>query len=158
MFNSFLFLYVIFLHVDLMPIIFSELAVYNKSLLPCQDNMGPVQDFFLTTTPESSGHAPSRAPPPVPSGPRPSLTSFSPSPVTRSLSSLPAETQLSPANATNLSKSQSIHSENHQELTVDDIEDFEDDEDEEEVNILRMPRWQRNDANLSLGFPSFATG
>ncbi|CAA6669484.1 unnamed protein product [Spirodela intermedia] len=116
---------------------------YDSFDYPSMDTVGPVQDFFLTTTPESSGHAPSRAPPPLPSGPRPSLTSLSPSPMTRSLSSLPVETKLSPPNGTNLSKSQSIHSANHQELTVDDIEDFEDDEVEEEVNSLLMPRWNR---------------
>ncbi|MQL95920.1 hypothetical protein Taro_028584, partial [Colocasia esculenta] len=123
-----------------------------------QDNAGSIQDFFLITTPESSGPAPSRVPPPLPTG-RPISTSLS-APVASSLSSLPTETNLSPSPlAVNLSKSQSLHSSGHQELTIDDIEDFEDDEDEDEVNSLRNSRCQRNDASdLQLGFPPFATG
>ena len=124
-----------------------------------QNNTGPVQEFFLSTVPESSGPAPSRAPPLVPSAPRLSLARASSSPANISSPSPRIETRSSFANGTNLSKSLSVDSENHQELTVDDIEDFDDDDDEEEVHSLTMPRWQRNDASdLLLGFPSFATG
>ncbi|OVA19124.1 Protein of unknown function DUF810 [Macleaya cordata] len=91
-------------------------------------------EFFLVTAPESSGSPPRRAPPPI-------LVDM-PSPVMPSLS-----------------KSQSLHSAQRQELSVDDIDDFSDDDEEEEVNSLRVSRRNPNDASdLELGLPSFATG
>ncbi|XP_078438280.1 plant/protein (DUF810) isoform X2 [Wolffia australiana] len=132
---------------------------YDSFDYPPLDNTSPVQEFFLSTSAESSGPAPSRAPPPVPSGPRPSLASVSPSPQRTSMSSsLPVEMAFSPSNGTAISRTRTVRSDDHQELTVDDIEDFEDDEDEDVDNLV-MPRWQRNDAgDLRLGFSHFPTG
>lgn len=107
-----------------------------KYLLTCfsnifyQSNTGSIEEFFLSTKPESSGPAPTRTPPPIPvTTPVPISTTFS--------------------------KSQSFQSSHEQELTVDDIEDFED----EEVDDFRIARRQPNNASsLLLQLPSFATG
>nr|CAD1838954.1 unnamed protein product [Ananas comosus var. bracteatus] len=101
---------------------------------------GTMEEFFLVTKPESSGSAPTRAPPPVPATmPSPIVMSFSKSQSVHS---------------------QSFHSQEDQELTVDDIEDFEDeDEEEDEVTSLRLSRRQSNNAtDISLRLPPFTTG
>lgn len=106
----------------------------------CQNDNGTMEEFFLVTKPESSGSAPTRAPPPVPATmPSPIVTSFSKSQSVHS---------------------QSFHSQEDQELTVDDIEDFEDeDEEEDEVASLRLSRRQSNNAtDISLRLPPFTTG
>jgi len=55
-----------------------------------------------------------------------------------------------------LSKSESFHSQQDEELSIDDIDDFGD---EEEVDGIRISRRQSNDAgDLSLGLPLFETG
>uniref|UniRef100_A0A1D1XJB6 Envelope glycoprotein n=1 Tax=Anthurium amnicola TaxID=1678845 RepID=A0A1D1XJB6_9ARAE len=133
---------------------------YDSLDYPSTDNTGSIQEFFLTTAPESSGPAPSRAPPAVPFVRPQILTGLSPSPIVSNVSPIPIETNFSPSPMTvNMSKSLSVHSPNHQELTIDDIEDFDDDEEEEEVDSLRISRCQRNDvSDLLLGLPSFATG
>ncbi|KAG9454920.1 hypothetical protein H6P81_007824 [Aristolochia fimbriata] len=106
---------------------------YHDSLaLPPTTNAGFVEEFFLVTNPQASGSPPARPAPPIP---------------------------VSTPIVTNLSKSQSLHSGQFQELTVDDIDDFDDEEDEEEVESLRTARQLPNDAvDLVLGFPPFATG
>lgn len=88
----------------------------------------------MVTNPESSGSPPTRAPPHVP-------------------------VSLSTPILTSLSKSQSLHSPQFQELSVDDIEDFEDEDVEEEIDSLRVSRRNPNDASdLLLRLPSFETG
>ncbi|XP_072998980.1 protein unc-13 homolog isoform X2 [Typha latifolia] len=115
------------------------IRLYHDSLdYPSMNNTGSTEEFFLVTKPESSGSPPVRAPPQVPVR--------MPSPVP----------MLSSPVMTSLSKSQSLHSPDDQELTVDDIEDFDDDE---EVDSLRVSRRQINDvSDLSLLVPPFETG
>lgn len=106
--------------------------------------MGSADEFFLVTTPESSGSPPKRAPPPIP------VSRPTPTP-------LPSAFALSPA-VSAVPISESFDSIQVQELTVDDIEGFEDD-DIEEVNSIRISRRNANDAaDLVLKVPSFATG
>ncbi|XP_068662392.1 protein unc-13 homolog isoform X2 [Aristolochia californica] len=102
---------------------------YHDSLaLPLTTNAGFIEEFFLVTNPEASGSPPTRPPPPIP---------------------------VSTPIVTSLSKSQSLHSGQFQELTVDDIDDFDD----EEVESPRTARPLPNEAvDLVLGFPPFATG
>lgn len=112
------------------------IRLYHDSLdYPSMSNTGLWGDFFLVTRPETSGLAPTRAPPPVP------ISTTSPI-------------------LSNLSRSESLHSPPHQELTVDDIEDFEDEEeDDEAVSSLRSSRQQSSEAaELSLLLPLFSTG
>ncbi|CAN6443323.1 unnamed protein product [Victoria cruziana] len=108
---------------------------YEKVILPVTMKAGSTEEFFLLTRPESSGSPPSRAPPPVP-------VHMVPSPI-----------------ATNLTKSQSLHSPSVQELTVDDIEDFDDEDEEDGINEqLKVVRRQRNDASdLTFELPPFLT-
>ncbi|KAA8519264.1 hypothetical protein F0562_013520 [Nyssa sinensis] len=107
---------------------------HDTTGFPNMNNTGSTDEFFLVTTPESSGSPPKRAPPTIPI--------FTPSPI-----------------MSNLSKSQSLNSTQVQELSVDDIDDFEDDDDLEEVDSRRISRRIPNDAiDLVLGLPSFATG
>lgn len=55
-----------------------------------------------------------------------------------------------------ISKSESFHSQQEEELSIDDIDDFED---EEEVDNIRVLRRQSHDtSDLSLGLPLFETG
>ncbi|KAJ0968899.1 hypothetical protein J5N97_021776 [Dioscorea zingiberensis] len=112
------------------------IRLYHDSLdYPSMSNTGPLEEFFLVTRTETSGSAPTRAPPPVP------ISTSSPI-------------------ISNLSRSESFHSPPHQELTVDDIEDFEDEEeDDETINSLRSSRQQSSEAaELSLLLPLFSTG
>nr|CAD1838922.1 unnamed protein product [Ananas comosus var. bracteatus] len=117
------------------------IRLFHDSLdYPSMNDNGTMEEFFLVTKPESSGSAPTRAPPPVPATmPSPIVTSFSKSQSVHS---------------------QSFHSQEDQELTVDDIEDFEDeDEEEDEVTSLRLSRRQSNNAtDISLRLPPFTTG
>ncbi|KAJ4977919.1 hypothetical protein NE237_008699 [Protea cynaroides] len=112
-------------------------AYHDNTGFPAMNNAGSADEFFLVTSPDLSGSPPRRAPPPI-----------------------PVCTPLPILSNSNLSKSQSFHSQQLQELTVDDIEDFEDDDDdEEEVDSLRAPRRNPNNASdLVLGLPPFATG
>ncbi|KAK3009515.1 hypothetical protein RJ639_014100 [Escallonia herrerae] len=115
-----------------------------------QNNAGSVDEFFLATTPETSGAPPKRAPPPVPV--------LVPSPIMPSLSKSLSLNSTQVEEVSSLSKSQSLNSTQVQELTVDDIEDFEDD-DLEEADSRRYSRRVLNDAaDLVLGLPSFTTG
>ncbi|KAF8403659.1 hypothetical protein HHK36_011763 [Tetracentron sinense] len=107
---------------------------HDNTGFPPTNNTGSTDEFFVVTNPESSGSPPRRAPPPIPV--------YTPSPIMPSLS-----------------KSQSLHSTQLQELSVDDIDDFEDEDDEEEVDSLRISRRNPNDASdLVLGLPPLATG
>lgn len=123
---------------------------HDSTLFPHMSNAGSTDEFFLATNPELSGSPPRRLPPPVPiSTPSPILATFSTS---ESIDTEPFE-ELS-----SLSKSRSLSSTQHQELTVDDIEDFDDDDDLDEVDSRRYSRRVLNDAaDLVLGLPSFAT-
>ncbi|XP_020088273.1 uncharacterized protein LOC109710203 [Ananas comosus] len=116
------------------------IRLFHDSLdYPSMNDNGTMEEFFLVTKPESSGSAPTRAPPPVPATmPSPIVMSFSKSQSVHS---------------------QSFHSQEDQELTVDDIEDFEDeDEEEDEVTSLRLSRRQSNNAtDISLRLPPFTT-
>lgn len=109
-------------------------AYHDSLVLPPSNYTGFTEEFFLVTNPELSGSPPPRPPPPVPvSAPSPILT--------------------------NISKSESFHSQQAHELTVDDIDDFEDEDDEEEIDSLRVSRRNPNDASdFVLGLPCFATG
>ncbi|PIA60119.1 hypothetical protein AQUCO_00400782v1 [Aquilegia coerulea] len=107
---------------------------HDSAAFPATNNTGSTDEFFLVTDPDFSGSPPRRAPP--------SLPVYTPSPIMSSLS-----------------KSQSLHSTQNQELSVDDIDDFEDDDDNEEVDSIRVSRRLTNEANdLALSLPSFATG
>ncbi|XP_020276759.1 LOW QUALITY PROTEIN: uncharacterized protein LOC109851055 [Asparagus officinalis] len=118
------------------------IRLYHDSLeYPSVASTASREEFFLVTNPESSGSAPARAPPPIPdSAPIPIST-----PIISAAPVMPV-----------LSKSESFHSQEDEELSIDDIDDFED---EEEVNSIRASRRQSNDASaLSLGLPLFETG
>lgn len=92
-----------------------------------------MEEFFLITNPESSGSAPSRAPPSIP-------------------------VPISPPILNNLAKSESFHSQHEEEeLTVDDIDDFEDDDDDID-NAISSRRQSKDFSDLMLGLPSFSTG
>ncbi|KAJ8648655.1 hypothetical protein MRB53_001678 [Persea americana] len=107
---------------------------YDSLVLPPSIYTGFTEEFFLVTNPESSGSPPTRVAPPVP-------------------------VSLSSPILTSLSKSQSLHSPQFQELSVDDIEDFEDEDVEEEIDSLRVSRRNPNDvSDLLLRLPSFETG
>ncbi|XP_021888352.1 uncharacterized protein LOC110807520 isoform X1 [Carica papaya] len=117
---------------------------HDHTGLPQMNSVGSADEFFLVTTPESSGSPPKRAPPPIP------VSRPTPTP-------LPSAFALSPA-VSAVPISESFDSIQVQELTVDDIEGFEDD-DIEEVNSIRISRRNANDAaDLVLKVPSFATG
>ena len=135
--------------------------------MPFQNNTGSVNEFFLVTSPESSGSPPKRAPPPIPAlapSPIPILTP-SPAPVLASSPLSALETSDNPPLAasavmSSLSKSVSLNSSRDRELTIDDIDvdDLEDD-DADEIDSLRTSRRKPNDAaDLVLGLPPFATG
>ncbi|KAG7948554.1 hypothetical protein I3843_13G013900 [Carya illinoinensis] len=131
---------------------------HDHTGLPQISNTGSAGDFYLVTSPESSGSPPKRAPPPDPAFTPPPV--YTPSPVSTpaSVSAL-APTFAPSSNVSNVSRSESFNSTQVQELTVDDIEDFEDDDDAEEVDSLRVSRRNTNDASdLALKLPSFATG
>ncbi|KAF6140426.1 hypothetical protein GIB67_030507 [Kingdonia uniflora] len=107
---------------------------HDSSCFPATSNTGLTDEFFLVTSPESSGSPPKRAPPLIPV--------YMPSLI------LPS-----------ISRSQSLRSTQLQELSVDDIDDFEDDEDEDEVDSLRVSRRHSSDGiDLALGLPTFVTG
>lgn len=123
-----------------------------------QSNTGSAGDFYLVTSPESSGSPPKRAPPPAPAFTPPPV--YTPSPVSTPASVSALAPTFAPSSiVSNVSRSESFNSTQVQELTVDDIEDFEDDDDAEEVDSLRVSRRNTNDASdLALKLPSFATG
>ncbi|KAL5720155.1 Protein unc-13 [Ranunculus cassubicifolius] len=107
---------------------------HDSAEFPATNNTGSADEFFLVTDPETSGSPPGRAPPP--------LSVYTPSLIMPSLS-----------------KSDSLHSTQHQELSVDDIDDFEDDDYNEEVESLRVSRQLSSEASeLALSLPSFETG
>ncbi|KAL5994785.1 hypothetical protein ACLOJK_024840 [Asimina triloba] len=119
---------------------------HDRLELPPWNHKGFVDEFFLVTSPETSGSAPARAPPPVPVFQSPIVP-------------LPS-----------LSKSESIQSTQFQEesvddkstqsqeLTVDDIDDFTDEDDNGEVESLKVSRRPNAASDLLLRLPSFATG
>ncbi|XP_020583342.1 uncharacterized protein LOC110026657 [Phalaenopsis equestris] len=110
------------------------IRVYHDSFdFPSTSNFGSTEEFFLTTNPDASGSAPTRAPPSVP-------------------------VLLSPPILTNLAMSESFHSRHEEEeLTVDDIDDFED-VDEDIDNVTSLRRKSKDFSDLMLGLPSFSTG
>ncbi|KAI0531427.1 hypothetical protein KFK09_000982 [Dendrobium nobile] len=110
------------------------IRLYHDSLdFPSTSNLGSMEEFFLITKPESSGSAPSRAPPSIP-------------------------VPISPPILNNLAKSESFHSQHEEEeLTVDDIDDFEDDDDDID-NAISSRRQSKDFSDLMLGLPSFSTG
>lgn len=118
------------------------IRLYHDSLdYPSVAITGSGEGFFLVTNPETSGSAPTRAPPAIPDSIPVSVSTpiLSPAPV-----------------MSGLSKSVSFRSQEDEELSIDDIDDFED---EEEVDSMRVSRRQSNDASdLSLGLPLFETG
>lgn len=118
------------------------IRLYHDSLdYPSVANTGTGEEFFLVTNPELSGSAPTRVPPPVPDS--------TPIPVS-------APIILPSTIVSDLSKSESFHSQQNEELSIDDIDDFED---EEEVDSIMVSQRQSNDASdLSLGLPLFETG
>lgn len=100
----------------------------------CQNNAGFVEEFFLVTHPEDSGLPPTRIPPPIP------------------------VSQQTPI-ASSLSKSQSLHSAQFQDFSVDDIDDIDEEDEEEEVQSRRSSRRIPDSAaDLLLKLPPFATG
>ncbi|KAG6406216.1 hypothetical protein SASPL_133815 [Salvia splendens] len=123
---------------------------HDGTLFPSMNNAGASNEFFLVTSAESSGSPPRRPPPLVPDVVAPILASLS-------TISEPIESDLI-EESQSLSKSQSLNSTQHRELTVDDIDDFDDDI-MEEMESRRYSRRVLNDASdVVLGLPSFSTG
>ncbi|GAB2213593.1 hypothetical protein Drorol1_Dr00017903 [Drosera rotundifolia] len=140
---------------------------YHDSIgFPHMVDSSSIDDFFLTTNPESSGSPPRRSPPSVPvvtppvvlpslSQPEESLRGD----LTNSEHSIDGSLQNIGLFTARSLKAESFNSLQAKELTIDDIEDFEDVDDGEEVDCRRISRRVLNDASdIMPGLPPFATG